>query len=148
MERAMMYDIRGFMPDNILTKVDRSSMLSSMEVRSPLLSREVIEFALGKLGTKQRTKKEFLRTLALKKLPPFFNRQRKQGFIPPLEFWLKEKAWQEFINDNLLTGQSIFKPALTKKLMHDSGKFFFNKRRLFALLMFQLWLSQYKLKLH
>jgi asparagine synthase (glutamine-hydrolysing) len=146
MDRAMMYDIKGFMPDNILTKVDRSSMMSSMEVRSPLLSREVIEFALGKLDTHQRTKKEFLRTLALKKLPPFFNRQRKQGFIPPLEFWLKEKAWQEFINDNLLTGQSIFESSLTKKLMHDSGKFFFNKRRLFALLMFQLWLTQYKLK--
>jgi asparagine synthase (glutamine-hydrolysing) len=146
MDRAMMYDIRGFMPDNILTKVDRSSMLSSMEVRSPLLSREVIEFALKKLDTKQRTKKDFLRTLAAKKLPPFFNKQRKQGFIPPLEFWLKEKAWQEFIQDNLLTSQSVFKPALTKKLMHDSGKLFFNKRRLFALLMFQLWITQYKLK--
>jgi asparagine synthase (glutamine-hydrolysing) len=117
-----------------------------MEVRSPLFSREFIEFELKKLDTKQRTKKDFLRTLAAKKLPPFFNKQRKQGFIPPLEFWLKEKAWQEFIQDNLLTSQSIFKPALTKKLMHDSGKLFFNKRRLFALLMFQLWITQYKLK--
>ncbi len=145
MERAMVYDIKGFMPDNILTKVDRSSMLSSMEVRSPLLSREVIEFALGKLKTNQRDKKNFLRKLAAKKLPSFFNMQRKQGFIPPLEFWLKEKKWQEFINDNLLSGDCIFNPHLTRKLMADSGKYFFNKRRMFALLMFQLWMKENKL---
>ena len=145
MERAMMYDIRGFMPDNILTKVDRSSMLSSIEVRSPLLSREVLEFALGKLNTSQRNKKQFLKELALKKLPSFFNMNRKQGFIPPLEFWLREKVWEEFIEDNLLTSDTVFNPNLTKKLMQDSGRFFFNKRRLFSLLMFQLWLKQYKL---
>jgi asparagine synthase (glutamine-hydrolysing) len=120
-------------------------MLSSMEVRSPLLSREVIEFALGKLKTNQRDKKSFLRQLARKKLPSFFNMQRKQGFIPPLEFWLKEKSWQQFIKDNLLSGDCIFNPDLTRKLMADSGKYFFNKRRVFALLMFQLWMKENKL---
>ncbi|MFM1963802.1 MAG: asparagine synthase [Bacteroidota bacterium] len=145
MERAMMFDIKGFMPDNILTKVDRSSMLSSMEVRSPLLSREVIEFALTRLSSQQRNKKQFLRELGKKKLPSFFNMQRKQGFIPPLEFWLKEKAWKEFIQDHLLSGDTIFNNRLTNKLMKDTGKYFFNKRRLFALLMFQLWVKEYKI---
>lgn len=145
MERAMMYDIRGFMPDNILTKVDRSSMLSSIEVRSPLLSREVIEFVLGNLDSSQRNKKQFLKELALKKLPSFFNMNRKQGFIPPLEFWLREKVWKDFIQDNLLSSSTLFNQSMTKKLMKDSGRFFFNKRRLFSLLMFQLWLNHYKI---
>ena len=144
MERSMMFDIRGFMPDNILTKVDRSSMLSSMEVRSPLLSREIIEFALTSLNSEQRNKKQFLRELGRKKLPPFFNMQRKQGFVPPLEFWLKEKVWREFIQDHLLSENAVFNKRMTQKLMQDTGKFFFNKRRLFALLMFQLWMKQYK----
>ena len=144
MERAMMFDIRGFMPDNILTKVDRSSMLSSMEVRSPLLSREIIEFALTRLNSDQRNKKQFLRGLGRKKLPPFFNMQRKQGFVPPLEFWLKEKVWKDFIKDHLLSADSIFNKQVTERLMQDTGRFFFNKRRLFAILMFQLWVKHHK----
>jgi hypothetical protein len=71
--------------------------------------------------------------------------QRKQGFIPPLEFWFKEKAWKEFIQDNLLSGNVMFNTRLTNKLMKDTGKYFFNKRRLFALLMFQLWMKEYKI---
>jgi asparagine synthase (glutamine-hydrolysing) len=146
LERAMRYDMKGFLPDNILTKVDRSSMLSSVEVRSPFLSKEILEFSLGEIHPELKRRKKILRQLAKQKLPEFFNFQRKQGFVPPLEYWMKEKKWQEFINDNLFSSDSIFNKKMLTNFMKGEGKRFFNKRRLFSLLMIQLWMQSNNIK--
>jgi asparagine synthase (glutamine-hydrolysing) len=146
LERAMRYDMKGFLPDNILTKVDRSSMLSSVEVRSPFLSKEILEFSLCEINIEMKRRKKILRQLAKQKLPDFFNFQRKQGFVPPLEYWIKEKKWQEFINDNLFSSESIFNKKMVNNFMKGEGKRFFNKRRLFSLLMIQLWMQNNKIK--
>jgi asparagine synthase (glutamine-hydrolysing) len=146
LERSMRYDMNGFLPDNILTKVDRSSMLSSVEVRSPFLSKDILEFSLGEINTEMKRRKKILRQLAKQKLPDFFNFQRKQGFVPPLEYWMKEKKWQEFINDNLFSSDSIFNIQMLNNSMKMEGKRFFNKRRLFSLLMIQLWMKSNNIK--
>lgn len=146
MERAMQYDMKGFLPDNILTKVDRSSMLSSVEVRSPFLSRGVLDFAIGNIHPDLKRRKKILRQLASRKLPDFINIQRKQGFVPPLEHWLKEKKWQEFIKDNLFSSESIFNKSMLDSLMAGEGKRFFNKRRVYTVLMIQLWLNSNKIE--
>ena len=146
LDRAMRYDMKGFLPDNILTKVDRSSMLSSIEVRSPFLSKEILEFSLGEINSEMKRRKKILRELAKKKLPDFFNFQRKQGFVPPLEFWMKEKKWQEFINDNLYSSDCIFNKKMLNIFMKGDGKRFFNKRRLFSLLMLHLWMQSNNIK--
>jgi asparagine synthase (glutamine-hydrolysing) len=146
LERAMRYDMNGFLPDNILTKVDRSSMLSSVEVRSPFLSKDILEFSLGEINPEMKRRKKILRQLAKQKLPDFFNFQRKQGFVPPLEYWMKEKKWQEFINDNLFSYDSIFNKQMLNNSMKMEGKRFFNKRRLFTLLMIQLWMKSNNIK--
>ena len=146
LERAMRYDMNGFLPDNILTKVDRSSMLSSVEVRSPFLSKDILEFSLGEINPEMKRRKKILRQLAKQKLPDFFNFQRKQGFVPPLEYWMKEKKWQEFINDNLFSSDSIFNIQMLNNSMKMEGKRFFNKRRLFTLLMIQLWMKSNNIK--
>ena len=146
MERAMRYDMKGFLPDNILTKVDRSSMLSSVEVRSPFLSREVLDFAMGNVHPDLKRRKKILRQLASRKLPEFINIQRKQGFVPPLEYWMKEKKWQEFIKDNLFSSESIFSKPMLNSLMMGEGNKFFNKRRIFTLIMIQLWLNSNKIE--
>jgi asparagine synthase (glutamine-hydrolysing) len=147
MERAMRYDFKGFLPENILTKVDRSSMLSSVEVRSPFLSKGIIEFAMEEVQPEMKRRKKILRQLAQRKLPHFINTQRKQGFIPPLEFWMKEKKWQEFIKDNLYADDSIFSKSMLANLINREGKQFFNKRRVFTLLMIQLWMKSYKVSI-
>jgi asparagine synthase (glutamine-hydrolysing) len=146
MERAMRYDMKGFLPDNILTKVDRSSMLSSVEVRSPFLSRGVLDFAMGNVHPDLKRRKKILRQLASKNLPDFINIQRKQGFVPPLEYWMKEKKWQEFIKDNLFSSESIFSKPMLNNLMMGEGNKFFNKRRIFTLIMIQLWLNSNKIE--
>jgi asparagine synthase (glutamine-hydrolysing) len=146
MERAMRYDMKGFLPENILTKVDRSSMLSSVEVRSPFLSKRLLEFAMADVKPELKRRKKILRKVAKKRLPSFFDFQRKQGFVPPLEFWLKEKKWQEFIKDNLFSSNSLFNKEMLNTIIKGDGKHFFNKRRLFALIMIQLWMNQYDIK--
>ena len=146
LERAMRYDMNGFLPDNILTKVDRSSMLSSVEVRSPFLAKGILEFSLGEINQSMKRRKYILRQLAKQKLPDFFNFQRKQGFVPPLEYWMKEKKWQEFILDNLFSSESFFKKKMLNNLMKGESKHFFNKRRLFSLLMIQLWMQSNNIK--
>jgi hypothetical protein len=59
---------------------------------------------------------------------------------------MKEKKWQEFINDNLFSSDSIFNKKMLNNFMKGEGKRFFNKRRLFSLLMIQLWLQSNNIK--
>lgn len=146
-DRAMRYDLNGFLPENILSKVDRSSMLSSVEVRSPFLSSPLIEFAMRDIGPDLKRRKKILRSLAHIRIPNFINTQRKQGFIPPLEFWMKEKKWQIFIKDHLFSSSTIFNKKMLNELFKLDSKLYFNKRRLFSLIMIQLWLNKYKINL-
>jgi asparagine synthase (glutamine-hydrolysing) len=86
-ERLCRLFLRGYLPDAILAKVDRASMLSSLEVRAPYLARDVAEFALT-LDTRSKlsgsTGKRVMRVLARRHLPPDVASRPKHGFAPPL----------------------------------------------------------------
>jgi len=73
-------DFSNFMADGILVKVDRASMLNSLEVRSPLLDQRMIEFAFGKVPSRLKTapteKNILLKRLCSRLLPPEFDLQR------------------------------------------------------------------------
>ncbi len=93
LQRATRIDFANFMAEGVLVKVDRASMLSSLEVRSPLLDHRMIEFAFGKVPSRLKTspteKKILLKRLCSRLLPPEFDLQRKQGFSIPMNVWLK-----------------------------------------------------------
>jgi asparagine synthase (glutamine-hydrolysing) len=80
------------LPGDILVKVDRASMASSLEVRAPLLDHRIVEFAFSKVPNPMRVsateRKILLQRLAAKLLPPEFDAGRKQGFAIPLADWL------------------------------------------------------------
>ena len=101
-ERAMACDFQAYMCDDILVKVDRASMLASLEVRAPLLDRSIIEFAFGRLSPDQRVgggeRKRLLRRVAKRRLPGWFDNARKQGFSIPLAQWLRG-PWAPLIRD-------------------------------------------------
>jgi asparagine synthase (glutamine-hydrolysing) len=96
LDRATALDFTNYLPGDVLTKVDRASMLCSLEIRAPLLDRHIIEFGFGRLSPEQRAteraRKVLLRELASRQLPTDFDVSRKQGFSVPLEYWFNE-AW-------------------------------------------------------
>ena len=100
LDRVMAGDIRTYLVDDILVKVDRMSMAHSIEARAPLLDHELVEFAVrmplsSKLGPAGG--KRLLRAVAAPLLPASTLEKRKQGFAIPLARWfrgeLKELAF-------------------------------------------------------
>lgn len=89
-DRVMYVDLRLWLPDDLLVKVDRATMAHSLEARVPYLDHRFVEFA-ARLdpGLKQRglTTKYLLKQLAQKYLPDEIVHRRKQGFVPPLVEW-------------------------------------------------------------
>ena len=91
-EARMVYDMEHYLPNDILVKVDRSSMAASLETRAPLLDHRVVEFAL-QLPLEKKIRdgqgKFLLRNLLSRYVPtPLFDRP-KQGFAIPIAHWLR-----------------------------------------------------------
>ena len=150
LERATRMDFENYMAEDILVKVDRASMLNSLEVRAPLLDYRVIEFAFGKvpanLKATARSRKVLLKGLAARLLPPEFDRQRKQGFSIPLAAWLQSGAWLSFFREALLGSDGrLFDRATVSKLLDGQARGLHNSERLFALLLFELWRQEYRI---
>lgn len=146
-ERFTRTDFTNYMPEGILVKVDRASMLNSVEMRAPFLDHRMIEFAYGRvpacLKADARQKKIFLKQAARKLLPEKLDIQRKQGFSIPLQQWLQKPEWNSAISDVLLSSDCMFSRAEIKKLLHGSCPGVNNAERLFALTMFELWRQHY-----
>jgi asparagine synthase (glutamine-hydrolysing) len=144
-------DFRTTLVDAYLVKVDRASMLASLEVRAPFLDHRVIEFAFGKLPDAMRAtatdRKILLRKLAKRLLPPEFDFHRKQGFTMPLAEWFKGK-WGDYAESVLLTGDpGVFDRRTIWELISGQRKGYANAQRLFALTMFELWRREYRVEI-
>jgi len=148
LQRATRVDFHNYLAEDILVKVDRASMLASLEIRAPFLDRKIIEFAFGKVPSSLKAtdsnKKILLRKLAAQILPIEFDNKRKQGFSVPINVWLKQGVFREFFNDVLLDSKCVFdkKTIIDLFIGLDRGRN--NGERLFALLMFELWRREYK----
>jgi asparagine synthase (glutamine-hydrolysing) len=151
LQRLTRMDFNNFMVEDILVKIDRASMLNSLELRAPLLDHRILEFAFGRVPSSLKTtftsRKIFLKKLAKKLLPPNFDRQRKQGFGVPLEEWLKKGPWRDLFHDVLLDSQSIFDKKTVKKLLQGQDRGRRNSERLLCLVLFELWRREYKMTL-
>ncbi len=148
-QQAMRADFRSTLVDGYLVKVDRASMLHSLEVRAPFLDYQLIEFAFGGLADEQRAswrqRKVLLRDMATRLLPPEFDRTRKQGFSIPIADWFKGE-WGEFVRDTLLSAdQRVFDHQVIRGLLAGQERGLLNGVRLFGLVMFELWRREYRI---
>lgn len=145
--RAFHVYVRQFMLDDILVKVDRCSMLHSLEVRAPFLDTAVAEFA-ARLPVSLRLR-GFRRKYLLKKafaglLPREILHRNKRGFQIPVAQWLRGRLrplMEDLLGGHALAEQGIFAPEAVRRLMdmHLSGRADLRKP-LWTLMVLQLWL--------
>jgi asparagine synthase (glutamine-hydrolysing) len=112
-QRAQYADLKMYLPNAVLVKVDRMSMLHSLEVRSPLLDRRVIEAAFripASVKIAGMQSKRVLRDIAATRLPARVVKRRKHGFDAPIGNWMAG-PYAEVFQSDVLGSQSVV-PAL------------------------------------
>lgn len=145
--RLIYVDMNSYLPGDILTKVDRASMLASLETRAPLLDHNVAEMAAtldSSWKVRDSEQKYILRKLALRLgVPAEAVHRRKQGFGIPLVHWLRNELRGDFtrilLEPATIQRGYFSKEGITAMLAeHDSGRRD-RSHELWMLLMFELW---------
>ncbi|MEM7067646.1 MAG: asparagine synthase (glutamine-hydrolyzing) [Pseudomonadota bacterium] len=147
-EWMMVMDFLTYLPDDILAKVDRASMASSLEARVPFLDPEVISFAWTlpiNMKIRNGSGKQILRDILYRHLPRELIDRPKMGFAIPLDKWLRGplRDWAEYLLDKRkLDEQAYFDPVPTRKMwsQHLNGSHNL-QHQLWDVLMFQAWLE-------
>jgi asparagine synthase (glutamine-hydrolysing) len=140
-----------YLPDDLLVKLDRATMASSIEGRAPMLDARLVEFAwklpiTAKIGNGRG--KLILRQVLDRYVPKILVDRPKMGFSVPLGLWLRGplKEWaEELLNPQLLTSQNFFNVAEVNRIWveHSSNKRDWSSQ-LWSILMFQAWLIEEK----
>jgi asparagine synthase (glutamine-hydrolysing) len=149
--QAMVVDALGYLPDDLLVKVDRASMSTGLEARAPLLDHRIVEFAWS-LPTDfklrgERTKIALRRVLS-RYVPDQLTDRPKTGFDPPLQSWLRGELrdWADALLDPArLTreGWIAAEPVQQRWREHVSGGRNW-RQELWNVLTFQAWLEQWQ----
>ena len=140
-EQMQLLDINNYLPDDILTKVDRASMSCGLEVRVPYLNKDLAEF-VWLLDPKKKRSKKILKNVLYKYVPEEIMKRPKMGFSVPLQKWLKSslKEWasellqKKELEDNYINSKVI----IEKWKEHLSGKRNW-QYQLWPVLIYQLW---------
>ena len=145
LQRATAADIAGWLPDDLLVKLDRIGMAHSLEGRAPFLTPKLAELALN-LAPHQRMRdgqtKIALRSVAQHLLPAHIVDRPKQGFVLPMQEWLKEwfahkGSVLQYVSDAAMPGLHV--PTIAKIIEEDLRRGVQRERLLFALVMLLEW---------
>jgi len=155
LNQCMYFDMKVYMPDDILTKVDRMSMANALETRAPFLDHNLVEFAMTippEMKASPQNTKDILKTAFRDILPDEIFSHKKTGFSIPLNDWYR-KALKPMLMDTLredrIAKNGILNPGFVQKIIaqHMSGQRNY-ERLLWMLLMFQLWYESWFLGTH
>jgi asparagine synthase (glutamine-hydrolysing) len=140
--RAMVADLLTYLPEDILVKVDRASMATSLETRAPILDHRVLEFAL-QLPTPLLRRKRLLRELVYRRVPRALVDRPKQGFGVPLRRWFQgdlRPLLLDVLTPSRLGAVGVHEFGVVRRLLdeHMSG-LADHSGGLWALLMLAMW---------
>ncbi len=148
LNRILWLDLLTYLPDNLLVKVDRGTMLASIEARAPYLDREVMELALpvpSELKVRGFRTKAILKEAARGLVPDYVIRRRKRGLSVPVARWLNTGLAS--LADRHLVRPRLFRNAPTARLLaeHRSGRQN-HARRLWPILMGEVWAERWNVE--
>ena len=139
-------DLAIVLEGDMLAKVDRMSMINSLETRTPLLSKEIVEFAFSlpyKYKIKGTNKKRIMKSTFKTLLPEKLEKKRKTGFDIPLDSWFRNELKsliEELLNKDEIIHQGIFNENYITQILeeHNTGKV--NRMyEIWTLIVFQKW---------
>jgi asparagine synthase (glutamine-hydrolysing) len=150
LDRALYVDVKTHLVDDILTKVDKTSMAVSLEARVPLLDHKLLEFVAtvpASLKLKHGRSKYLLRKLLARYVPPSIVDRPKQGFAMPVGEWLRgplAPMVEELVGDGRLRARGIFDQQGLSQLWreHRTGARD-HRHRLWSVMMLELWFRQF-----
>jgi asparagine synthase (glutamine-hydrolysing) len=143
-------DLRLYLQEAILVKMDRASMACSLEVRAPFLDHELVEFVMGlpsKLKLKGFTSKYILKKTMKNWLPDEVINRPKKGFGVPIAKWVKgplKELFKDLLSSDRIKREGFLKPEYVTQLLQDhlvNKKD--NRKQLWTLLVWELWVNRY-----
>jgi asparagine synthase (glutamine-hydrolysing) len=139
-------DVRTYLPDDLLVKVDIASMAYSLEARSPFLDHELMEFAASlpaRLKARGGQKKWILRSALRRHLPDEILERPKMGFSLPLARWFREELRTlpgDLLLDPAAVGRGYFRPGEVERMIreHHEGEVD-HAMRIWVMLQLEMW---------
>jgi asparagine synthase (glutamine-hydrolysing) len=146
LSKLLYMDFTMYLQDDLLTKVDRATMLASLEARAPFLDHDLSQFAAGlpsSLKLRGKTTKDIFRRSVKRRLPADVLKRRKRGFNIPFSKWLLHGLGDELkqrFSAEKVEARGLFNSAGIAALLdeHLSGQTD-HRKPLFTLLAFDLW---------
>jgi asparagine synthase (glutamine-hydrolysing) len=148
--REQFADVKTYLADDILVKVDRMSMANSLEARTPYLDYRVAEFAASLpsgLKLKGLQTKYLLKRCMEAKLPPSILKRKKEGFSIPMKNWLQHELrpmMEEVLSPCRIKKEGLFNSVYVEKLKADHfNGVANNSHQLWSLMVFEIWRQAY-----
>lgn len=146
LSRLLYMDFTMYLQDDLLTKVDRATMLASLEARAPFLDHDLSQFAAGlpsSLKLKGKNTKDILKRTVRRRLPADVIDRRKRGFNIPFSKWLLHGLGDELkqrFSVERVEARGLFNPAGIGALLDEHlSQQADHRKPLFTLLAFDLW---------
>jgi len=145
------YDLKVYLPGQLLSKIDQTSMMHSLEARAPFLDTELAEYVYNLPSSFKISKtqnKIILKDLLSETFPKEFVYRKKQGFGAPINIWMREEKMIEYIKEILEADNPMYKFINKKEALAVRDSFYKGSRRatqqLWLLLVLGIWFNKHQ----
>jgi asparagine synthase (glutamine-hydrolysing) len=150
-EKINLYDLTTYLPGQLLTKIDRMSMMHSLEVRSPFLDHHLAEFVYNlpvEYKMDKNGNKIILKDILSEHMPKDFVYRKKQGFGAPIEEWLDTTQFKKLVFEKLGDKALIYNFFRKEAVQDIINSFYSGKKRavyykIWILLCLELWMESH-----